>query len=249
MSVSNGRTDPLLGRSYLISRSAITLKLLSMLFIDHELAFNYWANAVLKKRDRIISLVRQRQTTYQKKTHKYGLEVHKTVAEAFAIDKKNGNTMWQDAIAKEMKNAKVAFDVKDEEFKIPPGYQVVKCHMIFDIKIEDFRQNVASKCMTYSYVVGRETLRIALTIAALNSLEVQAGDVMNAYVTVPVTDKIYTILGPEWGKELCGKKALVVRALYGLKSSGAVFRACLADCISGTWVTSHAWLTLTLISG
>ena len=54
---------------------------------------------------------------------------------------------------------------------------------------------------------------------------------MNAYVTAPVTEKIYTILGPEWGKELVGKKALIVRALYGLKSSGAAFRAHLADCM------------------
>ena len=36
------------------------------------------------------------------------------------------------------------------------------------------------KCMTYSSLVGRETVRIALAIAALNSLEVKAGDVMNA---------------------------------------------------------------------
>ena len=38
------------------------------------------------------------------------------------------------------------------------------------------------------------------------------------------------MLGPEFGQD-CGKKALVVRALYGLKSAGAAFRNHLADCM------------------
>ena len=40
--------------------------------------------------------------------------------------------------------------------------------------------------MTYSSVVGRETVRIALISAALNNLQVKAGDVMNSYVTVQI---------------------------------------------------------------
>ena len=62
---------------------------------------------------------------------------------------------------------------------------------------------------------------------------------MNAYVSAPVTEKIYTTLGPEWGNELCGKRALIVRALYGLKSSGAAFRAHLADCMRHMGYKSH----------
>ena len=86
------------------------------------------------------------------------------------------------------------------------------------------------KCMTYSSVVSRETVRIALTIAALNDLQVKAGDIVNAYVTAPVSEKIWTVLGPEWGAQ-AGKRAIIVRALYGLKSSGAAFHAHLADCM------------------
>ena len=84
------------------------------------------------------------------------------------------------------------------------------------------------KCMTYSSVVGRETVRIALTIAALNDLQVKAGDVMNAYVTAPCREKIWTVLGKEFGIDQ-GKKSIVVRALYEIKSSGAAFHAHLAD--------------------
>ena len=84
---------------------------------------------------------------------------------------------------------------------------------------------------TYASVVSRESVRIALTIAALNDLEVKTADIKNAYLTAPVTEKVWTVLGPEFGLD-CGKKALVVRALYGLKSAGAAFRNHLADCMN-----------------
>ena len=70
--------------------------------IDTEPAFNYWVPHTLKKRDRIISLVKKRQTRYLKKTHKFVIEIPKTVKEAAKLDKKNGDTKWMDTIAKEM---------------------------------------------------------------------------------------------------------------------------------------------------
>ena len=45
-------------------------------------------------------------------------------------------------------------------------------------------------------VVSRETVRIALMVATLNGLEVKAGDVLNAYMMAPVTEKVMTVLGP-----------------------------------------------------
>ena len=54
---------------------------------------------------------------------------------------------------------------------------------------------------------------MALTIAALNDLEVKVGDVLNAYITAPITEKVWTILGPECGPD-AGKTAIIVRALY-----------------------------------
>jgi len=62
--------------------------------------------------------------------------------------------------------------------------------------------------------ISRETVRIALLLAALNDLEVKAADIMNAYITAPVEEKIWTILGPEFGADQ-GKKATIVRAIYG----------------------------------
>ena len=87
------------------------------------------------------------------------------------------------------------------------------------------------KCMTYSSVVGRETVHIALTIAALSNLQLKAGDVMNAYVKTPCSEKIWTVLGKELGADQA-KKSIIVHALYGLKSSGVAFHAHLEDCMS-----------------
>ena len=80
----------------------------------------------------------------------------------------------------------------------------------------------ARAVMTYASVVSRNTVCIALTIAALNDLQVKGSDVQNAYLTAPCEEKIWTTLGPEFGPEQ-GKKALITRALYGLKSAGASF--------------------------
>ena len=67
-------------------------------------------------------------------------------------------------------------------------------------------------------------------IAALNDLEVKSGNIFNAYVQAPVTEKVWTTLGPEFGKD-ARKTAVNVRALYVLKSAGAAFRSHLARCM------------------
>ena len=50
--------------------------------------------------------------------------------------------MWNDAIAKDMKNVKIAFDIIPDGEHVLNGYKQVSCHMIFDVKIEDFRYKV-----------------------------------------------------------------------------------------------------------
>ena len=84
--------------------------------------------------------------------------------------------------------------------------------------------------VTYASVVSREAVRIALTVAALNDLEVKASHVMNAFLTAPCAKEIWTTLDPEF-RDNVGKKAIIVRALYGLKSAGAIFDNHIADCM------------------
>ena len=205
--------------------------------IDKEPAFAWWVPFTLKRRDRIIAAVNKR---YAKRNFKFGIRIPKTYREAVEIDRENGNRLWQDAIDKELAAVRVAFALLDDKTKIPPGYQEITCHLVFDVKMEDFRRKAryvagghtteTPATMTYASVVGRETVRVALTLAALNGLEVKAADIENAYLTAPNKEKIWTTLGPEFGPDK-GRKALVVRALYGLKSAGASFRNHLAECM------------------
>jgi hypothetical protein len=64
--------------------------------------------------------------------------VPKTIKEALELDKTNGNTFWADANAKEMKDVRVAFKILLDGQSVPIGYQKIPCHVIFDIKMEDF---------------------------------------------------------------------------------------------------------------
>jgi hypothetical protein len=72
--------------------------------------------------------------------------------------------------------------------------------MIFDVKMEDFRHNArfldgghtsdTPHEMTYEIVVSRESLRIALTLAALNDLDIKMADIENAYLKAPIIEKV-----------------------------------------------------------
>jgi hypothetical protein len=156
------------------------------------------------------------------------------------LDKEHDNTLWQDAVRKEMKNVRIAFKILNGEESPPPNYQEIRSHMIFDVKMEDFRRKasfVAGRhktdtphAMTYASAVSRESVSIDLTLAALNDLDVKMADIENAYLTAPITEKVWTVIGPEFGYD-AGKRALIVRALYGLKSAGAAFRNHLAECM------------------
>ena len=101
--------------------------------------------------------------------------------------------------------------------------------MIFDVKMDLTRKArlVAGghktdppKDSTYSSVVSRDSVCIMFTLAALNNLNVLAADVQNAYLNAETKEKCYIIAGAEFGADK-GRPAFIVRALYGLKSSGA----------------------------
>ena len=140
-----------------------------------------------------------------------------------------------------MRNVRPAFETWDKSgSEITVGYQEVKCHLIFDIKMgENFRRKArfvaggrtteVPTTLTYASVVSRDSsVRIALTITALNDLNVMACDIQNAYLTADCRENIFSRAGPEFGSE-AGTIFLVKKALYGLKSASAAFRALLAE--------------------
>ena len=176
--------------------------------------------------------------------------------EALSLDLANGTTAWSDSVTKEMTNNRVAFDILEGDRKIPIGYQFIRCQMIFDIKLEDFSRKArfvagghmteTPKSITYASVVSRDSVRIALTIAALNDLEIVSSDIQNAYLTAPCAEKVWIECGDEFGRDK-GRRAIIVRALYGLKSSGAAFvnhlRSCMRELgFSPCTADNNVWL-------
>ena len=100
----------------------------------------------------------------------------------------------------------MAFKIVPDGKLTPIGHQLVQCNMVFHIKVEVFRQRVGFWAETpttvmYTIVLSRETVRIALMIAAFNDLQVKLSDILNLCVLVPVTEKVWTILGPEVSKD------------------------------------------------
>jgi Reverse transcriptase (RNA-dependent DNA polymerase) len=88
----------------------------------------------------------------------------------------------------------------------------------------------APASLTYSSVVSCGSVQICLLLAALNDLNILSCDIQGAYLTAPCREKVVTTAGLEFGPDLQGKLLIVVtRALYGLKSAGAAFRAYLAN--------------------
>ena len=212
--------------------------------LHNEPAFAWWVPYVIRKRERIIA---KAKTKYWRTTHKYGVRVPKNAAEALQFDKEDGFPYWENAMKKEMGKAKVAYeevpDCTPEQARrgeIPEltGFQEITCHIIFDVKMDFTRKArfVANGSMTdtpvglcYSSVVSRDSVRIAFLVAALNDLDVLSCDIGNAYLNAPCREKIWFKAGLECGNELVGKVCKLIRALYGLKSSGASWRKMFKD--------------------
>ena len=207
--------------------------------IHEEPAFAWWVPHVLKKREHFIKQVHIRVA---KKAMKFGVIIPSSVDEALSLDKQNGNNFWQKAIEKELKNVIVAFKLLDEGDKPLPGSKEIPYHIIFDVKFDltrkarlvagGHRNKDVPAHTTYSTVASRESVRIGFLVAALNGLDILAGDIGNAYLNAPNREKIHVKCGPElFGPSNAGRYAVVVRALYGLKSAAAAWRHHLAQSI------------------
>jgi hypothetical protein len=150
--------------------------------IDDQPAFAYWINHVLKKRDKIISAVKKRTA---KVTHKYGIEPPTSVEHSRQIDACNGNTLWADALSTEMNTILIAFDFHGHS-PPPAGYTPSSGHVIFDIKmdftrkarwVKDGHRTPDPEGSNFAGVVSHDSIRILLTYAALNGLDVWATNI------------------------------------------------------------------------
>lgn len=211
-------------------------------------AFAWWVPYVMRKRDAIVKAVNSR---VRRTSHKYGVEMPRpgkdTVQDAIDIDRRNGNTLWQDALKKEMSNLMIAFEILGDGTKAPPGWFKATGHIIFDVKmdftrkarwVKDGHKTPDSATSSFAGVVSRDSIRISLTYAALLGLPVIGGDIQNAYLQAPSSEKHFIICGPEFGIENVGRVALIRRALYGGKVAGRDFWHHLRECMARLGFTS-----------
>jgi hypothetical protein len=210
---------------------------------------------VLRKCDVIVSAVISK---VQKTSSKYGINLPSLVRNAIEIDQKNGNTLWQDALSKEMSNVYVAFEILGPGMKAPPGWHKASGQLIFDVKmdftrkarwVKDGHKTLDSAMSSFAGVVSRDSICIALAHVALLGLPVLGADIRNAYLQAPSSEKHFIICGPEFGIENEGRIALIHCALYGDKVAGRDFWHPLCDCMGQLGFTSSradpdVWLRL-----
>jgi hypothetical protein len=113
--------------------------------IDEEPAFAWWVPYVLRKRDAIVSAVNSRVL---RTSHKHGIELLTSVTSAIAIDQKNKNMLWQDALKKEMGNVCIAFEILGPKAKAPVGWHKASGHIVFDVKWTLLGRPVGSRMVT-----------------------------------------------------------------------------------------------------
>ena len=135
----------------------------------------------------------------KKKSHKYGIQIPTTVAEAHKLDLANGNSYWTDAIKNEMATIRVAFDILDGDRKVEPGRTYLEFYMLFEVKM-DFRRKARyvangantpnSTSSAYAGVVSIESIRIAFILASFNGHDIMPADIQNAHLQAPISEKI-----------------------------------------------------------
>ena len=192
------------------------------------------------KEMKIRRLSKNQRSIKKKNKVKFGIEVPNNVRHALALDKKNGNNAWSEAILKEMSALTKAgvWEFMPPTFKVPKDYQYAPLTLIFDVKQEDLRRKArlvagghvvdASMYESYSSVVQTRTIRLLQTIAMNENLNLVTGDISNAFIQADTHEKIYSVAGPEFGDRE-GSVVLIKKALYGLATSARRWSITLGD--------------------
>ena len=198
---------------------------------------------------RILAAAKNRKKRGPK--YKFGVRVPRTVAEAFGLDQANGNSLWAEAIQKEMNQLDEfkTFRVLEPGDRAPEGFTFVPLHWCFDVKFDGRRKGrlVAGGNWTepldtdaYSGVVSIDTIRLAFLLAQVNGLTAIATDISNAYLHGLTKEKVYTKAGPEFGKH-AGRTLVIEKATYGLRGSSYAWHEVLADYLRSLgWRPSYA---------
>ena len=171
----------------------------------------------------------------------FGVQVPRKEKEARELDKKYEEKglepKWREAEKTEIDQLNTYNTFKNHGRKpIPRNYKFIKVFFVYAVK-HDLRHKarlVAGGHMTedkgdsYSSVISLKGMRIAIMMGEVNDLKSMVGDVGNAYLEAFTKEKVCFIAGAAFG-ELEGCVLIIVKALYGLRTSGARFHERFAD--------------------
>ena len=119
----------------------------------------------------------------------------------------------------------------------PDDFKKINVHIVYACKHDGRHKSrlVAGGHLTetpidsvYSSVVSLRGIRLLTFIAELNEAEVWCTDIGNAYLESFTREKVYIRAGPEFGDRE-GHILIIVKAIYGLKSSGLRWHERFAD--------------------
>ena len=194
-----------------------------------------------KTQQRILRLANQAKLRSYRTTMKYmyGILVPNNYQQAMELDRKNGNTKWADATKLELDQIDEYSTLQDKgtDWSPPKDYKKIRVHFVYAVKhdgrhkarlVADGHLTATPVESVYSSVVSLRGIRILTFIAEHNGLDLWATDVGNAYLESYTKEKVYIRAGPEFGDRE-GHYLVIVKALYGLKSSGLRWHERFAD--------------------
>ena len=172
-----------------------------------------------KRQKKLVRLLNQAklQSFRTKPIYMFGHIVPRNHDQAMELDEKNGNNCWREAERLELQQIEdyKTFNDLGKNASIPKGFKRIKVHFVYAVK-HDGRYKarlVAGGHLTdspvdsvYSSVVSLRGLRLVIFSGELNDLKVWATDIGNAYL--------------ESKRDIEGHTLVIVKALYGLRSSG-----------------------------
>ena len=159
----------------------------------------WWRPYKLWKRDIILSNFKAR---IRNTSQKYVKEIPTSAKHANDTNRKNKNTLWIGAIAKDMTEVGVVFEVLEDGKVAPIGWKKVTVPLLWYVNM-GFTQK--ARCVlygnknpdpivsNYAGVVSRESVGIAFTYANPNGIDAFVADITNLYSQSPSSCKEYII--------------------------------------------------------
>jgi hypothetical protein len=183
-------------------------------------------------------MINQTKVNSKGTNYSFGVQVPRNAKQAIELDASNGNTLWTEAMDKEIANIQAYNTFKDMgTVTHVAGYNKIIVHFVFAVK-HDLRHKarlVTGGRLTeptmegsYSSVVNLRSLRLCLVAAERNGLDIMVGGISSAYLEAYTKERVCFTAGPEFGN-LAGHTFIIEKALYSLRTSGASWHQRFAD--------------------